>query len=403
MNHNKDLELLIHIRQQLMQPRYDKGELSGYLVPAPAAIEQLKTLAAAELTDDFVLLNGEYIPLDKFGDGGGRDALQLIPAMAATETKIPVVLYTKNLQQCRYYETVNEFLADNLYQYPTFLFYIHELHFLSADTAAPATIEQYKDVLELVELLIFISDYIIDNIGEPKEIVLFAKRKLNILVQYNQNDLRRIAYLKQLTTQLHEAHDKEERKSIFTSELISFLLPFPPQERFSKLLSSLDVVYDNYLKSHLLYVEKFSYHDLKSKVDKDKLEYTKKIYATVNDIQSRMIAVPAAFLLVLAQFDITDPWSFKNIIITVGALLFSILLEVLLRNQFGVLHYVEREVLQFKSELSNSSTSIDLSEFTKSFAHLQSIANKQRVYLWIFRIIVWLVPLTAIILFFIKK
>ena len=224
-----------------------------------------------------------------------------------------------------------------------------------------------------------------------------------MLVQYNQNDLRRITFLNQLHTQLHEAHDKEERKSIFTSELISLLLPFPLQERFSKLLSSIDVVYDNYQKSHLLYLEKFSYHDLKSKVDKDKLEYTKKIYATVNDIQSKMIAVPAAFLLVLAQFDITDTWSLKNIIITIGAFLFSILLEVLLRNQFGVLHYVEREILQFQSELSNSVTSIDLSEFTKSFANLQSIANKQRVYLWIFRIIVWSVPLTAIILFFYKK
>jgi hypothetical protein len=116
-----------------------------------------------------------------------------------------------------------------------------------------------------------------------------------------------------------------------------------------------------------------------------------------------MIAAPAAFLLVLAQFDITNPWSFKNIIITVGALLFSILLEVLLRNQFGVLHYVEREILQFKSELSNATTSIDLSEFIRSFAHLQSIANKQRIYLWIFRIIVWLVPLTALVLFFYKK
>lgn len=396
MNHNKDLDLLIHIRQQLIQPRYDEGELSGYLVPAPAVVEQLKTLAASGLTESVVLVEGEYILLDKLED---IDRSQPV----YTTTKIPVVLYTKNLQQCRYYETVNEFLEDNPYHYPAFLFYIHELHFLSSQSTAPATIEQYREVLQFMELLVFISDYVIDNIGEPKEIVLFAKRKLNMVIQYNQNDLRYIAYLHQLATQLHEAHDKEERKSIFTSELISFLFPFPPHERFSKLLSSLDVVYDNYLKSHLLYVEKFSYHDLKSKVDKDKLEYTKKIYATVNDIQSKMIAAPAAFLLVLAQFDITNPWSFKNIIITVGALLFSILLEVLLRNQFGVLHYVEREILQFKSELSNATTSIDLSEFIRSFAHLQSIANKQRIYLWIFRIIVWLVPLTALVLFFYKK
>lgn len=401
MNYNQELELLIHIRQQLIQPRYDQGELSGYLIPALAIIEQLKTLAAAGLTENVVSINGESVTLDKLGDADGRDSSQPVPT--AIETTIPVTLYTKNLRNCQYYETLNEFLESNPYQYPAFLFYIQELHYLSSSEDIPAAIAQYKDVLQLIELLTCISDYVIDNLGEPKEIVLFAKRKLNIIVQYNQNDLRHIGFLPQLHTQLYEAHDKEERKSIFTSELISSLLPFPPPDRFSRLLSSLDVVYDNYLKSHLLYLEKFSYHDLKSKVDKDKLEYTKKIYATVNDIQSKMIAVPAAFLLVLAQFDTADTWNLKNFIITAGAFLFSILLEVLLRNQFGVLHYVEREVLQFQSELSNSATSIDLSEFTKSFANLQSIADKQRIYLWIFRIIVWLVPSTAILLFFYRK
>ncbi len=396
MNRNTDLDLLIHIRQQLVQARYDKGELSGSLVLSAAATGTLKVLAAAGLTDDVILLHGEYISLDKLYSSGSLQA-------AAATTTIPMVLYTKNLQHSRYYETVNEFLKDNPYQYPSFLFYIQELHFLSADAAMPTAIAHYKDLLQLIQLLVFIADYVIDNIGESKEIVLFAKRKMNMLVHYNQNDLRHMAYLDQLAVQLYEAHDKEERKSIFTSELIHFLLPYAPHERFSRLLASLDVVYDNYLKSHLLYLEKFSYHDLKTKVDKDKLEYTKKIYATVNDIQSKMIAIPAAFLLVFAQFDFANSRSLKNILITIGAFLFSVLLEVLLKNQFGVLRYVEKEVLQFKSELRNAATHLDLSEFTKSFAGLQSIANRQRVYLWIFRIIVWLVPLTAILLFFYKQ
>src|SRR3954464_8805795 len=118
MNHNKDLDLLIHIRQQLIQPRYNKGELSGYLIPAPAVIEQLKVLAAAGLTESVVSINGESISLDKLNDSG-RYRSRPVPT---TETKIPIVLYTKNLQHCRYYETLNEFLEDNPYQYPTFLF-----------------------------------------------------------------------------------------------------------------------------------------------------------------------------------------------------------------------------------------------------------------------------------------
>ena len=73
MNHNKDLDLLIHIRQQLIQPRYDKGELSGYLIPAPAVIEQLKTLALAGLTENVISINGESVALDQLD---GRDRSQ---------------------------------------------------------------------------------------------------------------------------------------------------------------------------------------------------------------------------------------------------------------------------------------------------------------------------------------
>src|SRR3954451_1202683 len=110
MNDNKDLDLLIHIRQQLIQPRYDKGELSGYLIPAPAVVEQLKILAAAGLTENIISLNGESVALDKLEDmdNNGRGWSRPVPT-----STIPITLYTKNLQHCRYYETLNEFLEDN--------------------------------------------------------------------------------------------------------------------------------------------------------------------------------------------------------------------------------------------------------------------------------------------------
>ncbi len=391
MSNQTVLDTVINIRQQLLQPRYDKGELNGYIVLSPVLITQLKTLAAAGITENVIAVNKESVAIEKISPG------------VAGETKVPVTLYTRNISPAGYYETVQELIEDNPYSYPAGIFYVQEIRFISTGPNVPPVIDNYKDVLRFIEVLSMLSDYVISNIGEPKELVFFNKRKLSILMQYNQNALRPVPYLDQLLLQLQAAHDNEERKRIFVAELISFLLSFSTAERFVKLLTSLDAVYDNYLKSHLLYLEKFSYHDLKSKVDKDKLEYTKKIYATVNDIQSKLIAVPAAFLLVLAQFDFTNKTGFKNILITIGALLFSILLEVLLSNQFGVLKYIETEILQFNGELKNADTSIDLSAFINSFYDLKKIANRQRTYLWIFRIIVWLVPLFSLIMLVYKK
>ena len=391
MTNHSVLDVVIKIRQQLIQPRYDKGELSGLILLSAAIADHLKILAAAGLSDSLLLVGKEYIDINK-----------LQPATIA-EVKVPLTIYTRHMPHARYYETLHEFAEDHPYSYPAGIFYIHELSFDTTNPSIPAALKNYKDVVRLIALLAGISDYITDNIGEPKGLVFFNKRKLVLPVIYHQHDLRNIDYLDQLTIQLQGAHDKEERKSIFISELISLLFPITEAERFGRLLASLDTVYENYLKSHLLYLEKFSYHDLKLKVDKDKLDYTKKIYATVNDIQAKLIAVPAAFLLVLAQFDLDNTTSFKNILITIGALLFSILLEVLLRNQFGVLKYIETEIFQFKGELKNSETSVDLTEFIKSFSDLERIARKQRIYLWIFRVIVWLVPLCSFVLLLYNK
>jgi hypothetical protein len=163
------------------------------------------------------------------------------------------------------------------------------------------------------------------------------------------------------------------------------------------------MVYDNYLNSHLLYLEKFSYHDLKSAVDKDKLDYTKRIYATVNDIQSKLIALPAAFLLIFSQFDFTGAAAGKNLLILIASVIFSALLEILLQNQFGVLEYIKTEINHFTNQLRNKDTTVDLTEILKSFGDLDDNMGKQKIYLWIFRGAVWLVPLITLVLFFIYR
>lgn len=386
MNHNPVLEALVSIRQQLLQPRYDKGELSGWLMLSPPLAAQLQTLATAGIAESVLPLNGTYVLLD---------ALDVSAVPAA---KVPLTLYTKNLAGAVYYETLHECIKHNPYTWPATQFYIHELGYTSGQPVMPPAVDMYQHVLQLIAILSAISDSVKDAIGEPKELVFFEKRKLHLPIVYSHYHLRSVPFLPKLHIQLCDAHDKEERRNIFKAELVSLLYALPPHERFGTLLGGLDGVYDNYLKSHLLYLEKFSYHDLKLKADKDKLEYTKKIYATVNDIQSRLIAVPAAYLLVLAQFDYANAASAKNALIALGALLFSVLLDVLLRNQFGVLKYIETEILHFRTELTNADTSIDLSQVIDSFADLQHTANKQRLYLRIFRVVVWLVPLTAMVL-----
>lgn len=389
---NSSLQSTVRIRSQLSAIEVDNGQITGTIVITNSNIDDLKHLAENSIIEDTITFDGKTtIAINKV----------ILNNDQSYETQI--TLLTQNLVEERYYEHLNDFLSACQYLFPNYTFYIHDLKSFSTDFPLNTELLKFKDVLQLIDLLTLIADFTQENTGEPKTFMFFDKKKLIVPLIFNRNHCRLIPYLDSLRNQLTSDHDKDQRITIFKNEMISSIFEFKEDDRFGNLLFKLDEIYDSYLKSHLLYIEQFSYHDLKSEIDEDKLEYTKKIYNTVNDVQTKLIAVPAAFLLVLSQFDFTGENFYKNLFITIGSLLFSILLEILLSNQFGLLRYIEKEIVHFTNQLKNKETSIDLSEFIRSFADLDPIVISQRCYLWIFRIVVWSVPLLSLTMMLIFK
>lgn len=384
---NSILHSLFAVRKELNNPKYDKGEITGKLLLTSELVPMLEELADNNVIDDLIVIDGKSTSVKKI-------------ISTSLPLNIDVTLFTKNLQNAKYYETFNEFIIKNGVSEPDFNFGIYKLDYIHNVSVKPDSYLQYEDVLKLIYLLENISDFTKEDIDGTKELVFFHKKKLSLIIGYTENTIRRINYLDQLDSQFFNAHDRDERIAIFKSELISSLYDISIGDRFSHLLNTLDALYDNYLKSHLLYLEKFSYHDLKSEVDDDKLDFTKKIYGVVNDIQSKLIAVPAAYLLVLSTFDFTGQGFSKNLLITIGSILFAILLETLLSNQFGILAFIKKEISHFTNDLSNKDTKLDLSDFVKSFGDLDPVMNRQKCYLWVFRVIIWLVPVTSLIMLF---
>ncbi len=388
MMHNS-LHSLAKVRAALNDVKYDGSELSGSLTVDATLMYDLKALSALSVMEDMLIVNGAAMTLNK------------LVFDTSQQYKTTLKLYTRNLQEGLYYELMDDFVAANPYAEPDSPFYIAQLNFFSDDPIVPAQVQSYRDVIGLIGILSDIADYVKEEIGQRNTLIFFEKSKLSLMLNYGKDNLRQITYLTKLREQLYDAHDFNERRTILKSELIGYLKDVVPVNGFNKLLAGLDEVYDHYLKSHLLYLEKFSYHDLKSEVDQDQLEYTKKIYATVNDIQAKLIAIPAAFILIFSQFDFTGTLFLKNVLMVVGAVLFALLIEILLRNQFGVLSYIEREIEQLKNELKNKDTQIDLTTFIGSFGDLEPVIARQRNYLMLFRCITWLVPLVTLVLLYI--
>jgi hypothetical protein len=365
----------------MSQSVYNSGEVSGKVALTKNVIERLRELSAENIVESFITVAGK------------SHDISVLPQDETTSAQI--ILYTGRLFGALYFEDINELILNDPVKLPTQPFFIHNGGFYSDDSNQPIKFIQLKQLISFIELLKEIAAVATEEMGEPLRLIFFQKRQLSMPIIYNENVLKDIPFLHDLTSHLTVSHDKHERREIFINELVSQLAEVEESNRFASLLLNLSAVYENYQKSHLLYLEKFSYHDLKSEVDSDIFDYTKKIYGAVNDIQPKIIAVPAAFLLVLSQFNFAqkDP---KNNFILMGCILFAVLLEVLLTNQFDLLDYIKKEINHLKNELKNKDTSLDLSEFTKSFSDLTPVMDKQKCYLWIFRAITWSVPLTAL-------
>jgi len=387
MMKHKVLNALAAIRKEISGVRYDKGDLSGQLNIDAAIITELGVLAADGIMDDTINIGGALVPVEKIQlpDNGSAPA--------------EILFHTKKLKGALYYESGKEFIQDNQLAVPGVPFLIHEWDYCSEDESTNPNMLRHQSVIDFISLLGEIADFKKEDFGEL-ELVFFQKKKLSVVIKYGVGNLGKMNRLADLAEQLNSTHDRFERISIFKTELVLQLLDIDEDTRFQTLLSRFDLVYDNYLNSHLLYLEKFSYHDLKSAVDKDKLDYTKRIYATVNDIQSKLIALPAAFLLIFSQFDFSGAAAGKNLLILIASVIFSALLEILLQNQFGVLEYIKTEINHFTNQLRNKDTIVDLTEILKSFGDLDDNMDKQKIYLWIFRGAVWLVPLITSVLFF---
>jgi hypothetical protein len=225
-----------------------------------------------------------------------------------------------------------------------------------------------------------------------------------ITTEYDVIDLAELKNIDALISHISDSADKEERKIIFINELIASLMKIPElKNRFKHLLKNFDDLFLNYKRSHSLYLEKYSYTKFKSEIDKEIIEYSKKIQSVINDAQSKLVAIPVAFLLIVGQFDLTDEKFYFNLALILSAFVFSILLEVLLRNQFSALAFISEDVTRFESSIDEKKVAVLGNDFTKTFSKLRVLYKRQKCYLHIIRLLIWLTPVFAIALFLLSS
>ncbi|HFK5546009.1 TPA: hypothetical protein ACG0AR_002889 [Elizabethkingia anophelis] len=288
------------------------------------------------------------------------------------------------------YCDIDSFINNNRYEIPNEECYIiNQKEFASKNDFYP----EYIGTITLQNSLSSISKHEYYDIDE-KQLIIFSEEKailIPILYDIQDFDKSQIPSINALAEALKPSNSADKR-TIYINEIIEFLLPIEGQSRFGFLLKNISTLIEKSQSAYNFYLRDFSYNKLKIEIDSKALEFSQKLQSVINDAQTKLIAIPTAFILVLSAFNYNNINDYKNYISVIGLFIFSFLIQMFLNNQKSTLNFIEKNIESYIESFSNNTT-IKISEI---FTSVEIELTKQKKRLFWTKIILWLLPLMTI-------
>lgn len=226
-----------------------------------------------------------------------------------------------------------------------------EFYIADLDYYHPKDLDKCPDIIRRYIVAVNLFDVIerkfsddVRTIGSEKTLVFLGQRKLEITAEFEEEDLKNLeeqsAFIEDFA--LSTVH-VQQKKTIFSSALFH-LFEGKNKVKFSELLAIFGKLIEDVNAGYQLYVSEFSFQKVRAEVEREKLEFTTKLNKVFSDIQNQLLAIPAALILVGGQIKQADSLTPSNLLIWLGALVFSILMRLLIGNQRNTLAAIKGEI-----------------------------------------------------------
>lgn len=279
------------------------------------------------------------------------------------------------------FESIDALIRSHPRRVPA-VFAVRDLGYDSTTSGSqPDQILRYADAVRLWGLLTQAADHVDQN-GGVLHFIKSHDERIAISGEYGQHDLIAIPSLNQFATEFVETeHHRDQKRSILRTALVE---RFKGHKKvaFAQVLPAFDVLLEGVRSSYAMYVAEFSFEKVKAEVEKDNLESTLKLNKTFSEIQNQLLAIPVALVFVASQITSGAGWTLKNGVIWLGSVFFSVLMLMLVHNQFRAVRAIGQEIDLRWQKIKKQPSAIS-SKFEKSFAELHSRQATQRLILWI--------------------
>lgn len=240
-------------------------------------------------------------------------------------------------------------------------------------------LDRYRAVISLVKLLAESAAYL-DR--DHAELVFISAGKVVIPVDYKVEDLDCVdlsatsSIIAAFGPDLH----RDQKLAILAESVIELVIALPAVERFATLIRKIPQLQKRFAQGYRLFASSFSYDKIRSEVEEARLKFTGKIHEALSGIQSQLLSIPVATVVVATQLrptDTVDAIFWGNIAVLFGVWVFALLVNLLVRNQQKTLAVLEAEISRqqttMKSLYSDTATLFD-----EVFKSLHDRARRQQ-------------------------
>jgi hypothetical protein len=209
----------------------------------------------------------------------------------------------------------------------------------------------YFATIRLIGILKDISDHQ-EETGTKRLILIFLEQeKLELPIEYSSNELRQLGSLDRLAQILDEPIHQTEKQAILKRCLIGSLIEKREEKRFSLLLEGFNNIFERFERNYRVYASEFSFEKVMAEVQRHKLEYTAKLNKVFTDVQNKLLAIPAALILIGGQMKSAEEATLNNFVILLGGIIFAMLMFMLLSNQKHTLNAINHEIAEQRREI----------------------------------------------------
>lgn len=310
----------------------------------------------------------------------------IVPDDVKIGEPINLELSLSKLCNLGFYDTCETFVAKNKYETPKEPFYIYE----NKNSAIFRT--KYAAVLSFIDSIKQISKHIFFDVNVYNAIISSDRKSVVICLDYTSKDIEKLDEEKIKKISFIEkalCENDFEKQNLFINELIDFV-----QKHNSQLQEIFDQIVElsqNCENAYLFYISDFSSNKLKFEINTKAIEYTSKIQAVINEAQTKLIAIPSAFVLAALALEFDKcllPLSVKNAATSLSLFIFAILIQLFLANQKSILKIIESDVNDYKKEFDK--TKIEL--LSEKFKCVSDSLKKQKSRITIISFILWGIP-----------